>query len=177
MEDQDILKTVDQWTKMEGLEGGFFEPDEHVSYPRLILLAGSSHQETAYFLEITCLNQVLNPESLSTIARLSFKIKFPFKVASGLAGQTASLIALLNRFLDLPGFEMDEAKDELFYRYVLLLSKEGLNKDLILGIIGNIMLTVQMHINPIRSVASGEVSYDELIAKTLQLLKQTSSVS
>jgi len=70
MEDQDILKTVDQWTKMEGLEGGFFEPDEHVSYPRLILLAGSSHQETAYFLEITCLNQVLNPESLSTIARL-----------------------------------------------------------------------------------------------------------
>lgn len=177
MEEHDILKKVDQWTKLEALEGGFFEPDGRFPYPRLILLAGSSKQETAYFLEITCLSQVLNPESTSNIYRLSFNIKFPFKVAPGLTSQTASLIALLNKFLDLPGFEMDEANDDLFYRYVLLLSQEGLNKDLILGIIGNIMLTVQMHIDPIRSVASGEVSYDELIAKTLQLLKQSSHLS
>lgn len=173
MEDQDILKEISLWTAAEKLEGGLFHPDETVPYTRLLLLAGSSQQENPYFLEVTCLNQILNEGAPAKIFRLSFKIKFPFKIAPASASQTASLIALLNRFLDLPGFEMNEASDELFYRHILHLTEKGMDKDLILGIIGNIMLTVQMHVDPIRSVATGEISYTDLIAKTLKLLQQS----
>lgn len=167
MKEHDILQKIEKIVQDEKLDASLFAPSEKIPYDNLIVFIGADSLSRPYVLNITAQSQILDPKKDSGIFRVSFQLKLPFKIAEFSFSQTSNLIALLNRFLELPGLEINEVTQEIFYRYVLLVDEKGLNKEIILGIIGMIRLILDIHLKSIESVASGSMTYDQLLSQAL----------
>ncbi len=169
MNELNVLKAIEKMAKAEQLDVSLFESSEKIPYDVLTVFLGADAKSRPFVLNITAQKQVLDPKKDSGIFRIPFQVKLPFKIADFSFSQTSNLVSLLNHFLDLPGLEVNEVENEVSYRYVLLVDKDGMNESLIIGIIGMIKFIIDMHASAIESVATGEITYDELLEKALKI--------
>lgn len=167
MNESECLKHLEKIFKDEKLDATFIRQTEEIPYDNLIVFIGADSQDRPYILNITSQKQIMDPKKDSGIFRIQFQLKLPFKIAEFSYNQTSNLVALVNRFLELPGLELNEVDREIFYRYVLLSSEKGLNREIILGIAGIIRLVLDTHIKSIEGVASGAITYDQLLSQSL----------
>ncbi len=167
MKEQVILQKIEKFFQDEKIDASFFAPTENIPYENLIVFIGTDALSRPYVLNVTAQSQILDPKKDSGIYRVTFQLKLPFKIAEFSFSQTSNLIALLNRFLELPGLEINEVTQEIFYRYVLLVDEKGLTKEIILGIAGMIRLILDIHLKSIENVASGSMTYDQLLSQAL----------
>jgi hypothetical protein len=168
MNEHNILKNIEKIVKDFKLDATLISATEKQPFDNLIIFIGTDKINRPFVLNITAENQILDPKQDSSIFKVSFRIKLPFKIADFSFSQTSNLIALINHSLELPGFEIDEIENEIFYRYVLLTSDKVLNDEIILGIIGMIKLTLDLHVYSIEIVSSGKMSYDDLLKDALK---------
>lgn len=173
MKEQDFLQFLETMLKEEKLDCSL-EPDRHAPpFGKLLVFLGHDALDRERALIITVQEQNLG-EALKTqpekpkFVRIQFEVCLPFPMKEHAANETGSLLAFLNRMLELPGFEMDEINGKIFYRYVLLTSNEGANKELVMGIIGVILLFLEMFSEAIERIASGKNSFNELLEQVLQ---------
>lgn len=172
MNENELLKKIEKAAQKADLQGSIFSANEEFPYDCLTLFLGADDQGYTKTLEITAQQQIVDPAKESKLFRVQFSSKLPFEIADTCSNQTASLIALVNRFLDLPGFEMSELDDQVFYRYVLLVNEQGLTDELILSIIGSVMLMLDLYSRSFEAVASGKMSYNELLEHALKITAQ-----
>jgi hypothetical protein len=101
---------------------------------------------------------------------LQLLIFIPCNIKKGSESDTARLLHLINKEMDIPGFGMDENSSVLFYRVMLVARSRKIDKELV-GIfiksLENICLSFTV---PIISVAQGKVSYEDVV-KQLKTLK------
>lgn len=169
MKELDILKSIEKCVKDAKLDASLFLPTEKIPYESLAVFIGSDSQNEPLVLNITAQNQILDPKKVSSLFRVQFRVKLPFKIAGFSLSQTSNLIALINHFADLPGFEINELENEVYFRHVLMLEKKGLSDQLILGLIGLIKFIVETQSPAIEGVATGKLSYDELLTNALKV--------
>lgn len=169
MNELNLLKAIEKMAHKEKLDVSLFESSEKIPYDVLTVFLGTDAKSRPFVLNITSQKQVIDPKKDSGIFRIPMQIKLPFKIADFSLSQTSNLVSLLNHFLDLPGFEVNEVENEVSYRYVLLADKAGINESLIIGIIGMIKFILDTHAQAIESVATGEITYDELLEKALNI--------
>jgi len=162
-----VLQTLENMMKNEGIDATLFKPTEDLPYENLIVFIGADAKDRPYILNISAQAQILDPKKDSGIFRIPFQIKLPIKIAEFSFSQTSNLIALINRYMELPGLELNEVDHEIYYRYVLLVDEKGINKEIILGIVGIIRLILDHHVPSIESVATGLITYDQLLLKSL----------
>lgn len=167
MNETEMLQHIEKILKAEKLDATFFNRTEEIPYDNLIVFIGADAQDRPYILNITAQKQIMDPKKDSGIFRVQFQLKLPFTIAEFSYNQTSNLVALINRFLELPGLELNEVDREIFYRYVLLVDEKGLNREIILGIAGIIRLILDTHLKSIENVASGTITYDELLKQSL----------
>lgn len=169
MKEEDVLHTIEKAAKHQKLDVSFFKASQDVPYDSLVVFLGADNQNRPYALNVTVQKQILDPKKESGLFRVEFKVKIPFKIEDFSFSQTSNLVALLNHFLDLPGLEVNEADRELFYRYVLLIDEKGINETLLIGLMGMIKFILDIHTPSLESVASGKMSYDELLEQALNV--------
>jgi hypothetical protein len=170
-----ILKHIEALLTKEELDAVFIEADEESSQERLLVFIGNDAKGREQILEITAQDQELGQsisdkirETAPALARVQFQVKLPFQLTERSAKEVASLICYLNRHMELPGMEMDEITNLLYYRHVLMSTHEDLNKMLIVSIIGVIMYLLNVFSDLIESVASGALTFNNVLEQVVE---------
>jgi hypothetical protein len=156
------------------------EPSGADRFGRLLLFLGHDYKQRERVMEITAQPQDLSavlpassPQETPCI-RIQFQARLPFHLIDTCVNETSSLLFFLNRMLELPGFELDETHSSVFYRYVLLTTREEIHSSLIKGIAGAAILLQDLFSESIERVATGKTTFNELLEN---ILKMTESLA
>lgn len=174
MNEMEFLETIETMLKKEQFDCSL-EPDVKAPpFGRVLVFLGNDTLEREKILEITAQNQDLGeslkePPSPPAYTRIQFEVPLPFDIKEHTANEVASLLAFLNRMLELPGFELDEVNSKIYYRYVHLTPHKGIDKTLITGIVGVIIMLLGMFSDTIEQVSEGKRSFNDLLEQMLQL--------
>ena len=156
------------------------EPSHARSGSRLLVNFIKDHKNRSRVLEITEQELSLQPrpkkDHPEIHSRIQFLIMLPFQAKDSALHDIASLILFLNRTLELPGLELNELDNRIYYRYVLMTKTDGLTEELVLAIVGVILLMLDLFSNTIEKVADGTHTFNELLQEVIdatdQMLKQ-----
>ena len=170
-----ILKHLVTLLHAEGMDASLIGIDDVSPQDRILVFLGNDPQNREQILEITAQDQELGQglqsntsQNAPQLARVQFQVLLPFKMQAVTAKEVASLICYLNRQMELPGLEMNEVDDLLFYRHVLLATHEDLNKTLVISVVGVIMFILKLYSELIESVASGKMTFNTVLEKVIE---------
>lgn len=90
----------------------------------------------------------------------------PCNVKAETFADTARLLHLLNKEIDIPGFGMDENSEVVFYRCMLPIKDKMLDKTLLNSYLNAIQVVCQSFAPVVATVAYGAISFDEVLKKT-----------
>lgn len=172
MSPDDILKQIASILSPEKVETAYIPASEGAIQPRLIAFLGNDYQKRERILTITAQEQVLPNKEKSEYIRVQFQITFPFQMQDKAVFEVGSLLHLINRLMELPGFEMDELENKLFYRYVLLSHHPEQVPTLYISILGLIMMILDLFTETIEKIAAGQSTFNDLLEEILEISKQ-----
>ncbi|MBS4167579.1 hypothetical protein [Parachlamydia sp. AcF125] len=171
MKEVNILKQIQRDLTAERYDCTLEPASDAVSYDQLLVFLGNDAQEREKILQITAFKQAMAQEKEKQYYLVKFMVNLPFSVESSAASQTASTLLFINRFLELPGFELGELEDKVYYRYVLFTKGNKVDPLLLFSLIGNIMMIIDLFSMVIESVATGEKTFNQLLEEMLALTK------
>lgn len=117
------------------------------------------------------MDKTLSKNPQTSYFLVQFRYQFPFKITPGTASEVSSLLLFLNHLLELPGLELSELEDAIFYRYVLFYGEKRIHTDMFLAIIGVIGLILELFHESIEKLATGELTFNDLLEKVLEISK------
>lgn len=166
-----MLQRFQRFLKADKFDYSLEEATEEVPYERLLLFIGSDYQERGRVVEITATEQLFSFEGKTKPRywKVQFLFTFPFKMKPEAAQQVGSVLHFLNRQIDLPGFEMNEVDDLIYYRHALLVRDNGIDKRVFQGTLGMMMLVLDLFSETIERVAAGEMTFDDLLRSVLDI--------
>lgn len=172
------LQKTENLLNNEAVDCTLLDASEEVPYDRLIVYLGQDYKERERILEITAQEQKFDglpnkPKKQSMdYVRVQFQVAFPFACDEGTIHEVTSLLLFINRLIELPGLEINELDNRLFYRHVLLTSGSDLDTPLCLTIIGLIMMVLDVFTETIEKIATGQSTFNELLEEMLIILKK-----
>ncbi len=116
-----------------------------------VILNIQSYEVPVFFL--------LRPESelLQMVAYL------PYTLPKDKVGETARLLHILNKEIDMPGFGMDEKAELIFYRAVLPCPSGKVDKNLFNMHFGSTRVVCDTFMHAVAMIVSGTMSVDEVL--------------
>lgn len=97
---------------------------------------------------------------------LQMLLFFPCTIVPATMSDTARLLHLINKEIDLPGFGMDEVAKLLFYRCLIPVKDKQIDQSMIDAYLNAIQIAFQTFTAVIVSVASGAISYDDVVKQS-----------
>lgn len=173
MKELELLQEIEKMLKEEEMDCSI-EPDVKAPpFGRLLVFFGNDTQGRERILEITAQDQLLgelitSPEKASTFTRVQFEVALPFYIKDYTSNEINSLLAFLNRMLELPGFEFDEFNSRIFYRHVMLTARKDIEKPLIMGIMGVIRMLLDLFSETIEQVGEGKQTFEDLLGEVIK---------
>lgn len=176
MSEYEILQNLEKILKESELDCSLEANVKAPPFGRLLVYLGQDAKDRERAIEITAQMQELfdifrKTATEKKFVRVQFEIPFPFEVKDSALFDTGSLLSYLNRLSELPGFELDEMSGKIFYRYVLLSAKTDIEKEIVLGILGVIMLLMDLYGEAIEKIANGEKTFEELLQEVLKIVE------
>lgn len=173
-----VLENIKSILEKEEFTCSISSATAEIPVERLTVFLGLDVKKRERILEIMALQQQALPEFSSpkkdTLPyRLHFRVPLPFKIKDLNMNQVASLLLFLNQFIDLPGFELDELNGQVIYRYVWIIKPDVIDAPLIMSIMGSVLLNLSLFSETIESLASGEMTFTELLAQIIQLIEHS----
>lgn len=167
MNEQELLNNLLQTAKQEKLDAEILPASETVPFDLLLVFLGHDQKQRERIIEITGKKQVLGQNSKDDYFHIQFAAKLPIKTQTSALFDTGSLLLYLNRFLDLPGFEMSESDATIHYRYVLM-STGMPDEKLFLSLLGLIGLYLTLYAELIEIVATGKKEFNDILEEILE---------
>jgi hypothetical protein len=112
--------------------------------------------------------QIVNESKYSSI---QFDTILPFEVNPRFSDEVSHLLLYINHAIDFPGFGLSEAEHLVYYRYVLLGQEKALDRALLLGIFGTILLILDLFSELIEMGAQGKMTFNQLLEKIIDSSK------
>lgn len=167
------LQKLEKLFHSEGLDCSL-TPSTDEAPERLLVFLGLDGRNRQRVVEITAQDQDLLREVqgeggslFSGAGKIQFEVDFPFKTLDDTTYEVRSLLSFLNRMMELPGLEIDEVENRIYYRYVFLSDQTEDNLKLSLGILGTILVMLDLYTGVIEPVAEGRKAFDELLEEVL----------
>lgn len=134
-------------------------------------------QERILEISVTDLNPSLSASDHPKVSyyRIEFITEIVLDLEPFATTQLESLILFINHVLDWPGFDLDELRGRVFYRYVWLVKESSIEGKAFTQLIGNLIMTLDLFEEMLRLVGEGKTSFDKLLEQVLELQKQTFS--
>lgn len=101
---------------------------------------------------------------------LQFIVTLPFYVMEAQIPDVARFILLLNKGMELPGFELSEVDHLIFFRHAFVVPEDHLDQRILLSIIGMIELLVESFAENLESVATGKQSLQQMVDEAQKVL-------
>ena len=175
------LQTLEKIFHAEGLDCALTPSTDEVP-ERLLVYLGLDGMNRQRVIEVTAQDQDLLREVqgeggglFSGAAKIQFEVDFPFPAQDDTTHEVRSLLSFLNRMMELPGLEIDEVENRIYYRYVFLSYQTEDNLKLSLGILGTILVMLDLYTGVIEPVAEGRKSFDELLEDVLKATEKLTS--
>ena len=89
----------------------------------------------------------------------------PCNTKTSTLADTARLLHLLNKEIDIPGFGMDESADVVFYRCMIPIKNKIIDESLFNSYLNASQVVCQSFSPVIAAVAYGAISYENVLAK------------
>ncbi len=175
MNEHEFLLQFQKILEDEEYDSSLVDATEFVPYERLLVFLGLDEKDRERILEVTALKQQFikgfedSTASEPNIFRVQFLVNMPFEINPETTSQVSSLICYLNRMIEIPGFEMNEADLKLFYRYVLMYGEKKVNKKLCISIVGLIMLLLELFGSTLEKTSKGETTFNQLLEQIIQI--------
>lgn len=178
MQNIDFLRNFEKILQNNDFEASLIEANDDFPFDQLLLYLGADYKNREQILQITAQVQELAQDVLKQkdipgrYLRVQFQFTFPFKFLDETFRDTASLAFFLNRTFEMPGIEINEADNQIIYRYVLLAGDKELDEKLWLAILGIIMLILELFTETIELVAAGKKSFNKILEEVIDLLNK-----
>lgn len=149
---------------------------QQIPVDRLLVFLGLDDKKRERLLEIVAspplpTQEFALPSNAVLPIRIQFGVKLPFKVQDLSLNQASSLLLFLNQMLDMPGFELNELEGTILYRYVWIIHPTAIDGPLLMSILGAIMVNLGLFSDSIESVASGKMSFNDLLEEVVKMSK------
>ncbi|WP_075883003.1 hypothetical protein [Candidatus Protochlamydia sp. W-9] len=163
-----VLQRISSLLKETFFDCSYVAASEIEPFDYLIAIAETNSKEKRKMIKIMAFEQQLDPSMLKKIDkdrcfRIQFLHQLPFEVTPLAVNQIASLLLFLNQNLDWPGFELDELNNRLTYRYNWLIKESAIDTAQLTIITGNLLLSLDMFNDPIKQIADGQLTFNELL--------------
>lgn len=106
---------------------------------------------------------------------LQMIVFIPTKVERAAYNDTARLLHLLNKEIDLPGFGMDEESETIFFRHMLPCPKQKFDEELLRTLLDGMVLVCKSFSNAVAAVATGTVTFEQIVEQAKNAAKQNNS--
>jgi hypothetical protein len=170
-----LLKKIQIVTENEFLVK-FYEADEVMSTPAFLILSlGKDYKKRERYLKIIPksedLSLVLGEQLKTEEALVSFEFCFdlPILFLPETCKEVGSFLHFINKDLYLPGFILDETQDKILFRHVLVCTASSINRHLIMGILGLILLYADLYTPSTELVSSGKKSFQDMMNELLKV--------
>jgi len=160
-----MIQAIHNWLKEEHFPNKIGEAKEMPDF--LIALLGKERT-----LKITLRNEMTGDvfkTEKTPLYSLEFSAAFPFSVHVGAMKEVASLLHFINGELYMPGFHLDEAEGKILFRHFNF--SVSIDKTLVIGITGLILLYMDLYGNVIEEVASGKKTFNQIIEEVVTKAK------
>jgi len=163
-----MLRKFEKLLTQEKYDVALEKASDEIPYDRLLVFLGHDYKERGRTLEVISIEQITDLEE-PTYAKVQFQVPFPFRIEPATAQQVGSVLHFINRQLELPGFEMDEVDDLLFFRYVWV--TKSVDETLFKSLLGIIMMQLELFTETIERVATGSVTFNDLLEEVLAIAR------
>ena len=96
---------------------------------------------------------------------LQLLIFLPYELKKAAVADTARLLHLINKEIDVPGFGIDEISDVMFYRAVLPCFEHSIDEAVLNAYINSLQIVCKTFSQLIGNVAAGATSFDQVFKK------------
>ncbi|NGX42192.1 MAG: hypothetical protein K940chlam7_00469 [Chlamydiae bacterium] len=170
--EKNLLQRLESIYKSEGLDCALMEETEETPQ-RILVYLGLDIQKRERVIEVIAESPDITKElqsegPLSGAAVIQFRSDFPFLAKDDTLFEVRSLTSFLNQLLEIPGFEVDELENRIYYRYVFMGVDSEENLKLTVSVIGTILLLLDVYGAMIEPLAEGKVSFDEMLEEFLE---------
>lgn len=97
----------------------------------------------------------------------------PCNTKDSTVGDTARLLHLLNKEIDLPGFGMDEEPHVVFYRVMIPVKDKQLDEKILDSYMNATQVVCQSFASVIAAVAYGAITFDDVLKKSKEQSHQS----
>lgn len=172
MDNERVLSLISEELTKQGLSC-VTAPSEN-NQKRLLVYAGSDPQDRTQLIEIKSQSRGIKGEEYTSVQIDAF---FPF-VAQDLAMQdVAQFLNILNLQMEIPGFCLNYLDNTLLHRYVLLSEGSHFPLKTLVFLVGMAMFYQDVFSSPLERLASGKISFIEIMKEIESLLRTCSKSS
>ncbi len=172
-----ILTHIQQLLDQNDFPSTLREASDEAPYDRLIVALESPIPNQENLLEIVAHPQSFEGELTRNKAQdsyylIQFQYVLPAEISPDTFNQLSSCLHFFNRLLPCPGFELDELSDQIVYRYVWFIKKNGIDAFLVKQVIGNMQLCYNLFSPYINEIAEGKYTLQDILEKVIELTQQ-----
>ena len=174
MQENDVLSRFEKIFVADGKKCNLVEANEEFPLSQLFVDLGQDKQNRPRTLAITLQEQyfqtLLEHQQMQTDSKyysIQFDAFFPFEMNVHTSREVASVLLFINRLVDLPGFGMSETENQIYFRYVMLTRENCIDKPLLIGVTGTIMLMMDLFGDIIYEAAVGKMTFNQLLEKII----------
>ncbi|MBA3604139.1 MAG: hypothetical protein H0W50_11000 [Parachlamydiaceae bacterium] len=102
---------------------------------------------------------------------LQFIVTLPFYILDGQIPDLARLILLINKGMEIPGFELSEVDKMIFYRHAFVVSEDHLDERILLSLVGMIEVLLETFSEMLESVAIGTKSLQQIVEEAKKMIE------
>ena len=162
-----FLEEIQAILTKEGIYSRITIPKDLTEIPYIEIDLDEDHLGRDQVLKIQSQTQILDPDQKTKFTKIEFSVEYPFTYVPIKSSDLARFIAFINRFSDLPGFELDEVDQTILFRHVYIGIENNVNALFFTSIIGLILMIMDLNAKNIELIASGERSFDSMITEIL----------
>ncbi|MBA2367439.1 MAG: hypothetical protein H0V82_00260 [Candidatus Protochlamydia sp.] len=94
----------------------------------------------------------------------------PFQIGESYIADTARFILLLNKGMELPGFELSEVDRLIFFRHAFVVPENDLDERILFSLVGMVQVLLEAFSESLEAVAIGKQSLRETLDQVQQMI-------
>lgn len=161
-----ILQAIKEDLTKEGLDCAIQEEHDMLQ-TRLLIYSGDDQKKRTQMITIKVQAKAGDLTQLKQAGHdcVSFQLEtcFPFTVDDYSLSDVAQFLHFLNLQVEVPGFYLNYIDNTIIYRYVLLSENQHIPKKILISLVGMVMLFQDLFGQILERLASGKVSFVELL--------------
>lgn len=168
---QTSLRSIQKVLETDGLKCQYVSKNQNIPFDQLFVRLDVNGLSQEVVLQLRLMEHPLEDPSNThneNLHLLQFFVALPLKIRENKVEETLRFLSLINRSLEVPGFEFSEVDLMVYYRYVLMTSEDSISTLLIKNLMGVIMFILDSFSTKIEEIGRGKRTLKEVVEEAIR---------